>query len=481
MSATAWRRRVEQPAWRLDRKAADADFAESLADFVDSLTGELDALDQAVGWTGKASTASRLLEQLLGPEGRRTAWPEHERAAAERVESALTRLQQLDDIEPEPTTASFVRAVASELEIVDGRVGRFGEGVVFGPLAMAAGLDLDAVFVVGMAEGTCPAPRREDPLLTDEDREASNGELIRREERLHEQHRHYLAALAAGGDQRVLLFPRGNLRGGRDRLPSRWLLQTASALAGARVHSSAFAEQDSSVVTEIASFARGLVTAPTAASAAERDLAVMATHASEGGDPALHPVTPPALRRALEGIAARRSADFTEWDGNLAGQPVPSPTDGVVVSASRAPDLGPVPAALLLRLRAEAGRSGRPRDADLDRRRRPWHPRPRESWSCSSARSSTGRRAHRRRPRPGPMPTGTGSTPSPTRSSTASSRKARPGGRCSGVWNVSSCSPISTSSSSRDNAYRSAFGATPVQVELPFGYEPAAPADPRRR
>jgi len=320
--------------WMQARWLAEADFAESLAAFVAGLADGLAVLDVAVGWAAKSEAARGLLERLLGPEGRRTGWPEEERAAGERVESALARLDALDDIEPDPSTTAFVRAVAAELDEPAGRVGRFGEGVLFGPLRMAPGLDLDAVFVVGMAEGACPSPRREDALLPDEDRDAANGELVRREDRLQDQHRMLLAALAAGSQDRVLTFPRGDLRGGRLRLPSRWLLDTATALAGTRIHSSAFALLDGEVVTEVASFSQGLASGPAAASLAERDLMALARFVGQGGDPRAHSLVDPTLSRGFMTTAARRGHEFTAWDGNLAGQPVPSPTGGKALSAS---------------------------------------------------------------------------------------------------------------------------------------------------
>ena len=58
----------------------------------------------------------------------------------------------------------------------------------------------------------------------------------------------------------------------------------------------------------------------------ERDLAAVARFAAAGGTPSDHPVAA-LVGRGFEVQAARRSDAFTEWDGNLAGQPVPSATD----------------------------------------------------------------------------------------------------------------------------------------------------------
>ncbi|HMQ28292.1 MAG TPA: PD-(D/E)XK nuclease family protein, partial [Acidimicrobiales bacterium] len=198
----------------------------------------------------------------------------------------------------------------------------------------APGLDLDAVFVLGLAEGTCPRSRAEDALLPDVVRATAPDELTTREDGLRRQHRHLLAALAAGSAHRVLLFPRGDLRGSRTRLPSRWLLDTASALAGERVHSSEFGTLDESVVREVASYAHGLATARAATSLVERDLAALDARWRHRLDPATDPAAGPALRRGLAAQLARRSPEFTRWDGNLAGEPVPSPSGGTRLSAT---------------------------------------------------------------------------------------------------------------------------------------------------
>ncbi len=313
----------------------DATEAESLCAFVNSLGELVDEITTSAGWSAKGAAAQQLITALLGPEHRRMSSPDAERDAAERVDDALSRLNLLDELDPNPTPHLFEQVVATELDASTGRIGRFGEGVICSSLAMAAGLDLDAVFVLGMAEGTCPAPRRDHPLLPDEDcRRAAAGELVDRAGRQHDQHRAFLAALAAGRYHRVLLHPRGDLRSRRTRLPSRWLLDTASALSSTTVHSSDFARLEEPVVREIASFTHGLASATTHASPAERDLAVLLEHHTAGADPVTHPLGTGDLGRGLHATRARRSPAFTEWDGNLSGQPVPSPASGLPLSAS---------------------------------------------------------------------------------------------------------------------------------------------------
>jgi hypothetical protein len=172
---------------------------------------------------------------------------------------------------------------------------------------------------------------------------ARPGELAFLADGLAQQYRAYLAALASAPPQsRYLLFPRGDLRGGRPRLPSRWLLDTATAMAGTPVYSTDLADLPARGITAmevVPSFPSGLIHATTAGSLQDRDLAVLAAAASlDGGDGprrevAGHPVAA-GVRRGLACQSARRSEAFTVWDGNLAGMPVPSPAAGELLSAT---------------------------------------------------------------------------------------------------------------------------------------------------
>jgi hypothetical protein len=335
-----WRRRLEvhrsslqrhldQPlpgsTVNIEHTAAAIDETRALASFVEHLADAVTAVETATGWAAKSSAGLALLSQLLGDDRQHGQWPESERAAFERVEDALSRLGALDHLEPRPTAAVFARALAAELDVTQGRVGRFGDGVLYGPLASAAGLDLDAVFLVGCTEGLCPAARRDDALLPDAARVLTDGELELRAARIDDQHRQFLVALAtAPPEGRVLTIARGDLRGSRRSLPSRWLLDTASALAGNVVHSTEFDRLPPSVVTVVPSHATGVVTAPVHASLADRDLAAMSRLSAQGVDVTDHP-TMAKVHRGVWAQILRRSDRFTEWDGNLAHQRVRSP------------------------------------------------------------------------------------------------------------------------------------------------------------
>lgn len=295
---------------------------DGLASFVADLAAATGEVRAASGWGERCDAAHRLLVGLLRPGHLHTGWPVHEQVAFERVEDALVRLATLDDVEPEASIEVFSRALRIELDVPQPRSGRYGEGVLYGPLGSAVGHDLEAVFVLGCVEGLLPAARRDDSLLPDSVRRLADGQLELRADRLHHQHRAFLAALAGAPEQRrVLTMSRSDLRGSRHSQPSRWLLDSASALAGHTVHSTDFALLDVAGVHTVPSYASSLLSTPVAATVGERDLAAVARAVERGADAADHPAAAGVLR-GLEAQRARRSERFTEWDGNLAGLPV---------------------------------------------------------------------------------------------------------------------------------------------------------------
>ena len=317
---------------RLEREQADA---LDLATFVRSLAEAVGLVVRADGWTAKSDAARALMDQLLGPEHRRQGWPDAEVDASGRIVDALTRLARLDEIEPEPAHEVFTRALAEELEVGRGRSGRFGDGVAYGPLASAPGQDLDAVVVLGLAEGVLPGARPADSLLSDSVRDAVGpGLLARRSDHLHRQHRALLAALAGAPETtRSLVHPRGDLRTGSAHLPSRWFLDSVTAAVGERVYSSDLDRVGPTVVEIVASHADGVLRAPVPVSVAERDLRAVRSIERRGGEALDHPAFDAVNARGVRALRARRSRSFTEWDGNLAGARVPSPTrDGALLS-----------------------------------------------------------------------------------------------------------------------------------------------------
>jgi ATP-dependent helicase/nuclease subunit B len=308
---------ADADGWRRQRQLDVLTDIANLQGFIDWLHSLTSAVTGAPGWPDRCRAAAELLRGLLGAEHQHSRWPDAEQEAFARVEAALVRLATLEAIEPDPTTDVFVRALTSELDVARGRRGRFGTGVMYGPIAAAVGHDFDAVFVVGAAEGMLPVPRRDDAILPEAVRTNSLDQLESKSARLHHQHRAFLAALASapkGG--RTIMFPRGSLRSSRRTLPSRWLLDTASALASETVHATDFEHLDSSVVETVPSFATGIRTTPMFTSVEERDLAVLGNDTAMGVAPVVHPLAD-LVGAGLKMQVERASSRFSVYDGNL--------------------------------------------------------------------------------------------------------------------------------------------------------------------
>lgn len=271
-------------------------------------------------WAERVAWLRALVTLVAGGDVARRAWPADEVRAADKVDAALDRLATLDAVDGPAPLAVFRRTLEVELDADLGRVGRFGEGVLVGPLSFAVGLDLDLVIVVGMAEGTLPAPVHDDALLTDADRGRALGQLDLRRQRVGRDHRRVLAALAAARRQ-VLCLPRGDLRASSARVPSRWLAEVASQLAGERVPTDAIVGFRAPWLEDVPSFAHAVRHRPFPATGQEYRLRAGARGAPDD-----------RTEQGAAVIRARRSPVFTRFDGNLAGVGVPSPHDSVVSS-----------------------------------------------------------------------------------------------------------------------------------------------------
>lgn len=324
-----------EPTWA-ERSRTEAARARALRDHVVALVDDL--AEQAASprpWSEHADWARSWLGAALGGPGQRGGWPEAERRAAERVEQALARLAVLDGVEGPVGLDVFDRTLALELDADLGRVGRLGEGVLVGGIGMGVGLDLDLVVVVGLVEGSFPAAVRDDSLLPDAERAVTGGELALRADRTHRQHRELLATLA-GARRHVLALPRGDLRTSGERVPSRFALDLAGRLDGARWSSGdLLGAERRPWVAHVPSFDAGLRAAAFPATVQEHRLrALLAADPRPGDLDVLERSVDAGLAAAAGVVAARRSDRFTRFDGHVTGVAVPSPADRLVSPTS---------------------------------------------------------------------------------------------------------------------------------------------------
>lgn len=300
---------------RCERNAAAAD---ELRAFVAGLRDRLDVGARCTTWPEIAGWASDTYHALVGDLDEELWLPEDEVRAAEKVERVLAGLSGLGAVEETADLTALRHTL--ELELADDlpRHGVAGRGVLVGPLSSAIGLDVDVVFVVGLAEDSAPGRISEDALLPDRARAWTDGQLPPVRARVDREHRRLLAAFAAA-PRVVASFPRGDLRHSTVRLPSRWLLPSL------RVHSGdpALSASDWASVTGewldgSPSFAAALTGSGTLASEQEWRMRAAAAGQPMNEDD--------ALRRALAMTRARGSDTLTRFDGDLSGFELPHPT-----------------------------------------------------------------------------------------------------------------------------------------------------------
>lgn len=315
---------------RVERRRREADHAESLARFMDRLVGDLSPEPEPATWRDWCEWIKGLIHTYLGNEEARQLWPESEQEAASKVEGILDRLANLDEIERSPRSATFRHTLASELGGSSGRVGRIGHGVLTEEIGASLGMELDRMILIGMAEGTFPHSPSDDPLLPDRERKAAGNDLALLSDRMDDQHRHFLAALASA-EIGILVYARGDARRACEQHPSRWLLDTATTLARRAVDSTnleSLVDQETAGWFEhVPSLSGRVLHAEFPATAQEFRLKALAQPDRSDGK---LPDDDLVLARGAELVAARASDQFTRFDGNLSGIEVADLTEDVV-------------------------------------------------------------------------------------------------------------------------------------------------------
>ncbi len=291
--------------------------AERLRSFVGELARR--APPESGSWWQYAEWAAGMLEDYAHDPGR---WPDSEQSY-DKVKEAIESLADADrvDVDASADIERFTTLLDGLLDQPAGRVGATGAGVFAAPIAAAQGMTFDAVFIVGMADGSLPPKQQEDALLPDALRERLGGSLAPPAgERSLEERRLYLLALSAA-PKRFLSYPRTDPGAQRGQHPSPWFLEAAGRLAGVPVFSSGLARhKDEPWLSMVDSPEAALAEPGAAADLHDFDLASVRAWRAGGGRLDEHPLADGggALGRALRMEAAQRSRDFTQWDGQLA-------------------------------------------------------------------------------------------------------------------------------------------------------------------
>ena len=299
---------------------AEARAARDLAAFVKTLAESLTPPPDGGAWAHFREWAWRTFEKYLT---NRADIPDPEFAALQKIESRMDELETAQAIDPRPTFDAFRRALDEALSGSAGRLGPTGEGVFVSQFAAAAAMRFSAAYFVGMIEGAAPPALRENPLMPDRERMAAGGAdagLPLLNERRARERLQYLSAMATA-PRRTLSYPVADPVGGRENHPSRWMLETASALAGERVAAGDLPSMSGAAwLAVITSPETALETVAQSVPADVHDYDVERVWRwTRDGRPARnHPIAQSgSLARALALGRLRNARRLTEWDGNL--------------------------------------------------------------------------------------------------------------------------------------------------------------------
>jgi ATP-dependent helicase/nuclease subunit B len=302
------------------RPAHDLGSAREIVDAIRRLDRDTRSPAEPATWNAMVDWAAGLRSGYVGVDAN---WPESELRASEALDEALESLRDASAFEPTTTMSEFSEALAAALAARRLTEGRPGVGVLVAPIGATMGAEFERVYVLGMTEGLLPSRPSADPLTPG----GSDADPLGRWQRQRAaERRAFLAACSAtvGRIGAVCLSYARSDGAARASHASRWLLEIVARQAGLqRAFESdldgLFASQP--WLRRIASAYDGLQHSATPMHLADRRLCdVVAAHRRQAhieGTP-LAAREDLVLGRALRAGRARRSRDFTEFDGNLA-------------------------------------------------------------------------------------------------------------------------------------------------------------------
>lgn len=299
----------------------------------------------AVGARGMAEAVARLTEALQPPPAPRSwsdlsAWAERlrkkfcpvadgddDRKADDLVGQTLKELAESDRFETEPSVdlSRFVDALEGELTQRTIPQGRLGHGVLVGPVQSVTSLTFDRVYVVGLVEGSFPPVPAADPFFLVEAQDPTS----RSDRQRSADRRAFLTALAsADGGQVILSVPES--LGEQVAYPSHWLLELVrhrraedgvdGFLDAQRFRQ--LSEQLHPWLRVVRSGQDGVERSRMAADLEDRRLREAAAWRGLRRPLSAHPLAARAdlpVGLGLQVAEARRSQNFTVFDGNVAG------------------------------------------------------------------------------------------------------------------------------------------------------------------
>ena len=292
----------------------EAATAKSIRKFIDDLGHRLTSPKNGSKWVAFCNWARDLLDHYLYK-----SLPSTETAALEKIYRALEELKAADSVKAGTTLREFRQTVDDALQDSTGRLGVTGQGIFVSSFSTAAGMNFDAIWMVGMIEGAVPPALPPDPLLPEADWLSAGGPS-RLKRHIAQERRDYLSAVASA-PRRVLSYPAAGAASNRKAYPSRWLLEQASALENAPIRSSDLSRlTDRPWLTIDASPEHALSRVPESSFADLHDYTLhrLLYWKRSGNRLVAHPfVQDGALARAMLLGGNRDLPQLTEFDGNL--------------------------------------------------------------------------------------------------------------------------------------------------------------------
>ena len=307
----------------IESMRADSRIALSALLFIEELAHDLrpphpSANSGGASWQVFCRWTEALLRKYL-----RRSLTDDESAAKERIDRMLQELRAADSISSVATLPAFRQVIEDYFQRTEGHIGITGEGVFVAPFSAAAGMSFDAVWVVGMLEGSVPPPPKDDPLLPEDEWRRAGGPPVMAE-RSARQRYDFLSALATT-PRLTFSYPATDPELRRRAFPSPWLLEQASALEGDPVTSDSLLRLNRPWLTITASLEDSLSSLEEPADRHDYDLQRLllwrrehpsSTSGRSGAVP--HPLAKEGpLTRAAHMIRGRAGRAFSEFDGNL--------------------------------------------------------------------------------------------------------------------------------------------------------------------
>ena len=231
----------DDPGRRRKSHLINQDQINSFRMFIERLFKSWGNLPDKATWTQFSDGAVQLALDFL---------PENDTTSL--LSETVRELRRLDELTGRIERERFVAAAGQNLDAVRLKRGRYGrDGITICDRMSSRGVSFDQLFIPGLAQGMVPAAPREDPILSDMERRDINKQfsgsdhssahklllpLPLKSARLEEERLLFALAVDAAGKGLVLSYP-GRGTGGKECIPSRFLLEVCRIASGKLVDS----------------------------------------------------------------------------------------------------------------------------------------------------------------------------------------------------------------------------------------------------